>query len=124
MSERSFVGIDVIGDNELIVALCRHKKIILSRPFKNTGTDLGALVKFITDYCATPKICVKSTNPSAMPLIALISSIPDVEVVLMSNAGLQMYRSWLPENRVSDSLLKDSSRGQACFLAYCAERVA
>ena len=121
MPDQSFIGIDSTDDNEWIVVLWTDGKIIFSRPFKNTPSELGALVNFITERCASPKICLKPANPAALKLIKYVGGIPDVEVVLMSDAGLRMHRSWLP--RATATRYSQNNSCQAYLLARCAERM-
>ncbi|MDO9104795.1 MAG: hypothetical protein Q7U57_07515 [Methylovulum sp.] len=122
MNDRCYVGIDNTDQNEWLVALLGKDAVILSRPFKNTPAGLGDLVRFITEHSVKPKICLKLTHPAALKLIKFIGAIPDVEVVLMSNAGVKMHQSWLPKAMTLPST--PNSPCQAHLLAYCAERVA
>lgn len=123
MSERSYVGIDSNDNNEWIAVLCGHGKSVLSRPFKNTPSDLEALARFISERCQKPKICLNPANPNSFNLINNIGRIPDVEVVLISNAGLNMHIKWLPKNAVASAPLYQVNSGRAYFLACCAERI-
>ena len=95
MPGRSYVGIDRNERYEWIVVVWNEDKIFFSRPFKNTATELHALVRFISEHGNRPKICLKPVNSTTLKLIKLISSIPDVEVVLMSDAGLKMHLAGL-----------------------------
>jgi|GEM_PF-2121099 len=124
MNDRCYVGIDSTDDNEWIVALLGKGTVILSRPFKNTPAGLGDMVRYITEQDIKPKICLKPKSPTEFELIKFIGGIPDVEVVLMSNAGLKMHQAWLPRVSATASLPIPNSASQAHLLAYCAERVA
>ncbi|MDD5033730.1 MAG: hypothetical protein PHE55_03145 [Methylococcaceae bacterium] len=121
MADQSYIGIDSTENNEWVVVLWTAGRIIFSRPFKNTPLELGALVHFITEQCTRPKICLKPANPAALKLIKFIGGIPDVEVVLMSDAGLRMQRACLPR-AVATPLTLDNPC-QAYLLAFCAERM-
>jgi hypothetical protein len=123
MSERSYVGIDNIDNNEWVVVLWNQGKFNFSRPFKNTLVELEALVRFITERCERPKICLNPSNPNAVKLVGIVAGIPGVEVVLMSNAGLRLHLDWLPKdvNAVSPNFHHNSRR--AYLLACCAERI-
>lgn len=113
MNERSsYIGIDSTENNEWIVVLWVDGNISFSRPFKNIPIELDALVRFITERCFRPKICLNSTNPTIFELIKHIGGIPNVEVILMSAAGLKIHQNWLPK-----------SSCKAHLLAYCAERM-
>ncbi len=116
----SDIGIGNTDNNEWVVALCIKGKSVFSRPFKSTSTELGALVRFITEHCERPKICLNPVNPSAMKLLKFIGNIPGVEVMLMSNAGLELHRDWLPRESVT-SFIQNYSR-RAYLLACYAER--
>ena len=121
MSERSYIGIDKTDKNEWIAVLGDHGKFVFSRPFKDTQTELEALVRFISESCERPKICLNTANPSAFTLLKYVGGIPGVEVVLMSNAGVRLHLDWLPKEATVPMLLNSSSR--ACLLACCAERM-
>jgi hypothetical protein len=121
MIERSYIGIDITDNNEWIVGFWENGKAIFSRPFKNTATELEALVRFITERCAKPKICLKPKNPAALKLIKTIGGIPAVEVVLMSDAGLKLHLAFLPKSLAASGFQNHAC--QASLLAYCAERI-
>lgn len=121
MPERSYVGIDSNEHHEWIVVVWTEDKIFLSPPFKNTPTGLAALTGFITERCSKPKICLKPANPAAIKLIKYISSIPNVEVILMSDAGFSLHQTWLQKRKVNAALQEKA--GQAFLLAFCAERM-
>lgn len=121
MIEQSYIGIDRTESNEWIVGLLSNGKIIFSRPFKNTQPELRALVRFITDRCVKPKICLKPKNPAALKLIKYIGDIPAVEVVLISDAGLKLNLASLPKS--TETLFIQSNVCQAPLLAYCAGRM-
>jgi hypothetical protein len=121
MNIQSNIGIDSTVNNEWIAVLWTEGKITLSRPFKNTHTDLAALVCFITEHSTRAKICLKPSHPDIFTLLNLISTIPDVEVMLMSDAGFKMHKTWLLKSSAT-SLLQNSS-SQAHLLACCAERM-
>ena len=118
MSDRSYLGIDHNGHNEWIVVLVREGEIGFLQKFKNTSADLAALVRFIGEHCSRPKICINPTSRAVLKLLKLIGGIPDVEVVLMSAAGLKMHRAWLkPANETPTD---HGDTGEAVMLARCA----
>ncbi len=121
MNERSYVGIDNTDKNEWIVVLWCDGKSVFSRPYRNTPAELEALVRFITERCDRPKICLNPAHPSAFELVKCISGIAGVEVVLMSNAGLRLHLDWLPSDTMAPVFQADSRR--AYLLACCAERM-
>jgi hypothetical protein len=96
-------------------------RTLFSKQFKNTSAGLVALVKFIRERCLRPKICLQSTRRSALNLIKYISTIPDVEVVLMSESGLRTHQTWLP--KIQRTAFFPRNATQAELLACCAERV-
>jgi hypothetical protein len=121
MTDRSYIGIDSTDNKEWVAVVWSDGHAIVSPPFKNTPTELAALVSFITERCARPKICLKPSNPSAIKLIKSIGGIPDVEVVLMSNAGLRMHQSWL-QGKTATAFINNNPC-QAYLLAFCAQRM-
>jgi hypothetical protein len=121
MNERSYVGIDNTDKNEWIVVLWCEGKSVFSRPYKNIPQEMAALVRFITDRCDRPKICLNPTHPNSFELVKFISNIVGVEVVLMSNAGLRLHLDWLP--RESSTPVFQANSRRAYLLACCAERM-
>ncbi len=118
MSERSYLGIDHNDHNEWIVVLVTEGKIGFLQKFKNTSADLVALVRFIGDHCSRPKICINPTSRAVLKLLKFVGDIPDVEVVLMSVAGLKLHRAWLTPANEAPSDHGDT--GEAVMLARCA----
>jgi hypothetical protein len=121
MLDRSYLGIDINEHNEWIVVLLTEGKISLLQTFKNTTSELVALVGYIGEHCSRPKICIKPTTRAALKLLKFIGDIPDVEVVMLSDAGLKMHRAWLTPALETSSVQGDT--GQAVMLALCAERM-
>lgn len=121
MSDRSYLGIDHNDHNEWIVVSLTEGKIGFLQKFKNTQSDLAALVNFIGEHCSRPKICINPTSRAVLKLLKFIGEIPDVEVVLMSSAGLKMHRAWLLPANKSPSDHGDT--GEAVVLASCAARM-
>lgn len=120
MNERSYVGIDKTDSNEWIAVFWDHGKFIFSRPYKDTQLEIQAMVRFVTEACVKPKICLNTANPSTFNLLKYVGGIPGVEVVLMSNAGLRLHLDWLHKDEAND--IQDQSN-RACLLACCAERM-
>jgi hypothetical protein len=123
MNERSYVGIDKTDNNEWIAVLWVNGQSVFSRPFKNTATEFTALVKFISERCHRPKICLNPVHPSAFALVGYLGQIPEVEVVLMSNAGLKLHLDWLPKQLTQTDSLFQTHTNRAYLLACCAERM-
>ncbi len=121
MVDRSYIGIDSTDNDEWIVVMCSAGKAIFSRPFKDTPTELGVLVHFISESCFRPKICLKPSNPTALKLIKYIGKIPDVEIILISDAGLKMHQAWFCKTTATPFVHNNS--GHAYLLACCAERM-
>lgn len=121
MADRSYLGIDHNDHNEWVVVLVTGGKIGLLQKFKNTSAELAALAHFISEHCSRPKICLSPTSRAVLKLLKLIGELPDVEVVLMSQAGLKMHRAWLAPAGEPPSDQGDT--GQAVMLARCAARM-
>lgn len=117
MSDRSYLGIEATENNEWIVVNQEQGETRWSAKFENTPEGLKSLVKLISDRCSRPKICVKSKSSLGLHLILYISSVTDIEVLLMSDAGLRVYQNWVP------SLPTRTPTPQAEILARCAERL-
>lgn len=121
MPDRSYVGIDWNKNNEWIVASWCHGSIVFSQPFKNTPSGLAALVRFVSDQCLRPKICLNPTRPAALRLVKSVGGIPGAEVLLLSEAGLRMHQAWLP--KLADAACSQAGTAHAFLLARCAERI-
>lgn len=119
MAEQSYIGIAANRRHEWVAALRREGNVEFSHPFGNTTAAVGSFVQFINDYCSRPRICIRPSSPTALRLIKSLSGIPDVEVVLLSDAGLRMHQAWLSETAASRSLREH----EASLLALCAERI-
>lgn len=120
MQSRSFIGIDTDTGNDLVLVQRTEGQVLLAKRYKNTAEEIRFLVGFIRSQCARPRICLKAATHAAMKLLEPISGIPDVEVVLISEAGMRMHLSWLPQGRQP---VGRSSSAQADLLACCAERM-
>ena len=118
MSDRSYLGIDHNDHNEWIVVLVTEGKIGFLHKFKNTSSELEALVRFIGCHCSRPKICINPTSRTMLKLLKFIGDIPDVEVVLMTAAGFKMHSAWLTQANETPSDHGDT--GEAIMLARCA----
>jgi hypothetical protein len=120
MSDRSYIGIDYNDRHEWVVAIvCRGKGGLL-RKFKNTREELIALVSFIDKYCVRPKICINPSNRAALKLLKLIGELPDLEVVLISQAGIKMHSAWL---KLPIEATDQNESSHAVMLARCAARM-
>lgn len=115
MSDRSYLGIECTENNEWIVVSQEQGETRWSAKFDNSSEGLKSLVNFISNRCSRPKICVKSKNSLGLHLILYISSVTDIEVLLMSDAGLRVHRNWVAN--------LPTSTPQAEILARCAERL-
>ncbi len=121
MNERSsYIGIDSTENNEWIVVLCVDGKISFSRPFKNIPIELDALMRFISERCFRPKICLRLTNPAVFELIKYLGNISDAEVMFMSDAGFRIHQYSLLK---SMAIPYQDNSCQAHLLARCAERL-
>jgi hypothetical protein len=121
MPERSFIGIDHNDHHEWVVALVTEGKIGFVQKFKNTQADLLALVRFIGEHCQRPKICINPTSRAAIKMLKHLGGIPDVEVVMMSAAGLKLHRAWLSTTDAASPA--QGHVEEAVMLAHCAQRM-
>jgi hypothetical protein len=123
MIERCYVGIDKTENDEWMVVWSDQGKLNFSRPYKNTPLEIQSLVGFISEHCEKPKICLNSANPAAFNLVTQVSSIPGVEVILMSKAGLRLHLNWLPKDLPDISQTFQNDTRRAYWMACCAERM-
>lgn len=87
--------------------------------FSDDPAGLSALMRFIIEECWRPKVCLRLGSGPVSTLLGLVGAIPDVEVVLMSEQGLGLYRSWMPARNPNGG----DTAGCALLLALCAERI-
>ncbi|QFY43819.1 hypothetical protein F6R98_15260 [Candidatus Methylospira mobilis] len=120
MSERTYIGIENQNNHAWRVVLLTEQGSIVSGIFENTSLDIAAFCKYISEYCIKPKICLKWRDAGVFELISVISSIPDVEVILMSEAGFKLHNDWIAHNKNELDIKK--SLTLANQLAYCAKR--
>ena len=118
MTLQTCFGLDNDENAWLLVQRSEGKTVFLRR-FNNTLDGLRELSKFIKSRCEKPKIYIKSTGSAALSLLKHLCGIPDIEVMLVSQAGFKQYQTCLPKSIVSNSTATFS---EAEMLANCAER--
>ena len=118
MTLQTYFGLDN-DENEWLLVQRSEGKTVFLRQFKNTIDGLNELSKFIKSRCEKPRIYIKSTGSAALSLLKYLCGIPDIEVMLVSQAGFKQYQSCLPKSIVSNST---ATFCEAEMLANCAER--
>ena len=113
MLPESCFGIDIV-DGRWLVVQRQNGKSLLHRQFENTADGLIALLKAIRDGAVRPKVCIKSAGRAALNLALRLCSIPQAEVILISDSGLQY---------MGTKCVKAGHGGTAETLARCAERI-
>ena len=119
MTLQTCFGLDNDENAWLLVQRSEGKTVFLRR-FNNTLAGLNELSKFIKSRCEKPKIYIKSTGSAALSLLKHLCGIPDIEVMLVSQAGFKQYQTCLPKRIVSNST---PTFCEAEMLANCAERM-
>ena len=119
MTLQTCFGLDNDENAWLLVQRSEGKTVFLRR-FNNTLAGLNELSKFIKSRCEKPRIYIKSSGYAALSLLKYLCGIPDIEVMLVSQAGFKQYQSCLPKSIVSNST---ATFGEAEMLAVCAERM-
>ena len=119
MTLQTYYGLDNDKNAWLLVQRSEGKTVFLRR-FKNTIAGLNELSKFIKSRCEKPRIYIKSSGSAALSLLKYLCGIPDIEVMLVSQAGFKQYQSCLPKSIVNNST---ATFGEAEMLAVCAERM-
>jgi hypothetical protein len=114
MLTESCFGIDVVAGKWLVVVQRQNGKSLLYRRFENTADGLMGLLRAIRDAAVKPKVCIKSAGRAALNLALGLCSIPQAEVILISDSGLHNMKS---------KLVKAGPEGTAEILARCAERI-
>jgi hypothetical protein len=124
MSERTYIGIENNNNDAWHVVLLTAHGSVASGVFENTPQDIVAFSKHIAEYCIKPKICLKWRDAGIFELISVISGIPDVEVILMSEAGFNLQNNWISHNKKEPDISKPASASLtlANQLAHCAKR--
>ena len=119
MTLQTYFGIDN-DENEWLLVQRSEGKTVFLQQFKNTIDGLNELSKFIKSRCEKPRIYIKSTGSAALSLLKYLCGIPDIEVMLVSQAGFKQYQTCLPKSTVRNST---ATFGEAEMLAVCAERM-
>ena len=119
MTLQTYFGLDNDENAWLLVQRSEGKTVFLRR-FNNTIEGLSELSKFIKNRCEKPRIYIKSTGCAALSLLKYLCGIPDIEVMLVSQAGFKQYQTCLPKNIVRNS---NAAFCEAEVLANCAERM-
>jgi hypothetical protein len=124
MSERTYIGIEKHNDHEWHVVLLTAQGSVVSGIFENTPQDVAAFSSYISEHCIKPKICLKWRDAGVFELISVISAIPDIEVILMSEAGFNLQNNWIGHNKKEPDTSKPASASLtlANQLAHCAKR--
>jgi hypothetical protein len=121
MDGRGFIGIERDNTTGWVVVKRVGAQIRQCKSFNDTPTGIARLTQFIRESCNRPKIGLRSNSRAALKLIEYIRGIPDVEVVLISDAGLRTHRAWLPLSTTHPYMQR--SANDAEVLARCAERM-
>jgi hypothetical protein len=123
MSNQNYFGLDRDDDDSWTLVQWVEGKTILVQQFEDSTDGLKSLNQFIRDRSGRPKVCLKSSKDSTLKLLACLCSIPDAEVVFVSEAGFQQYQAWFPKHRATPSSLASRNAFGARLLAQCAERM-
>ena len=103
MASQSYFGLDREDGNSWVLVQCVEGNVIVLQRFRDTVDGLHSLEKFIRDRSGRPRICIKLSNDSAFKLVEHLGSIPDVQVILVSEAGLRHHQTGLPKPRANSS---------------------
>ena len=120
MTSRDFIGIEHTKQNEWIVVKRVGTDQTCQR-FRDSPTDMASLMRFLRDRCTRPKICLKAAGDASVRLVRQLGGIPDAEVLLISEKGLQVHKAWLGETTLHPYM--QGSANAAETLARCAERL-
>ena len=120
MALQSYFGLDRENDNSWVLVQYLEGNVVLVQRFGDTLDDMRSLERFIRDRSGRPRICIKLSNDSAFKLVEHLGSIPDVEVILVYEAGFRYYQNGLPKTQSS---LSSANTFHAGMLARCAERM-
>jgi hypothetical protein len=124
MSERTYIGIENHDNHAWRVVLLTAQGSVVSGTFENTPQDIVAFSNYISENCIKPKICLKWHDTGVLQLMSFFSNIPDVEVILMSEAGFNMHNNWISHTKKETDTGKSTSASLtlASQLAHCAKR--
>jgi hypothetical protein len=120
MASRDFIGIELSNQNEWIVVKRAGTDRTCQR-FRDSPTDMAALMTFLRDRCTRPKICLKAAGDASVRLVGYLGGIPDAEVLLISDEGLQVHKARLASTTLHPYM--QGSANAAETLARCAERL-
>lgn len=121
MDGRGFIGIECDSNSGWVVVKRVGAQVRQCKYFGDSPAGISKLLQFIRENCENPKIGLRSTSRAALKLLRYVSGIPDVEVVLISDAGLRAHRAWLPELMAHPYMQRSANHAET--LARCAERM-
>lgn len=121
MSERTYIGIENHDSHSWHVVVLTEQGAVISGIFENTHQDISAFSQYLSQHCIKPKICLKWKDAGVLQLISIISTIPDVEVIIMSEAGFRLHNNWMSHSRKEVAI--DKTLALANQLAHCAKRL-
>jgi hypothetical protein len=103
MTLQSYFGLEREDGNSWVLVQCLEGNVILLQRFRDTVDGLHSLEKRMQDHSGRPRICINLSNDSAFKLVQHLGTIPGVEVVLVSEAGLRHHQTGLPKPRANSS---------------------
>lgn len=121
MSERTYIGIENHDGHSWHVVALTEQGAVISGILEITRQDIIAFSQYLTQNRIKPKICLKWNDADVFQLIPIISAIPDVEVIIMSEAGFRLHNNWM-RHCIKD-LDRDKALTLAGQLAHCAKRL-
>jgi len=120
MALQTYFGLDRENGNSWVLVQCLEGNVVFLQRFRDTVDGLHSLEKFIRDRSGRPRICVKLSNDSAFKLVEHLGGIPNVEVILVSDAGFRHYQTGLPKAKPNPS---SANTLHAEMLAHYATRM-
>ena len=95
MARQACFDLDREDEYSWILAKCIERKAIVLQRFRNTVDGLISMKRFIRDQPLRTRICIRLSNDYTLKLLEYLNGIPEVEIILIYEAGFQQYKMWV-----------------------------
>lgn len=124
MTTQGYFGLDSDDGKSWLLVQRFNDRTTLKRRFEHSLNGFNAMVKYIQHCCQRPRLCIHS-SPFALSLIKYLGRISDIEVILVSAAGMRQFHA-LPLHSAPPAANADTFHPcefQATKLAQYAQRM-
>jgi hypothetical protein len=118
MAIQAYLGIHSEDGNSWTLAQRERGGSIMHKRFRNSLNELAAMAEYIANMFFRPRIYIAAAGTQSLALLRHLGSIPDAEVVFISEVGYRQIQSRWPNG--TRAIRRDHT-SPAALLAYCAE---